>query len=78
MTNSQPLDGSLLLHRNVKAIGHQQQDPQKVKNMPFNYGVVVGKLEPIIPSVQRFYQNLWNNRKMFKRLSDQIKSNQIK
>ncbi len=60
------LDGYLLLH-NVKAIRHQKKDPKKVKKMRFYYVVSLGQLAPTIPSVQQFYQDLWNDHKMSKR-----------
>jgi hypothetical protein len=60
------IDGYLLLH-NVKAIHHQMKDPKKIKKMRFYYVVSLGQLAPTIPSVQKFYQDLWNDRKMSKR-----------
>jgi hypothetical protein len=53
------IDGYLLLH-NVKAIHHQMKDPKKIKKMRFYYVVSLGQLAPTIPSVQKFYQDLWN------------------
>jgi hypothetical protein len=60
------LEGYLLLH-NVKAIRHQKKDPKEVKKMRFYYVVALRQLAPTIPSVQQFYQDLWNDRKMSKR-----------
>jgi hypothetical protein len=64
------LDGYLLLH-NVKAIHHQKKGPKKAKKMRFYYVVSVGQLAPTIPSIQQFYQDLWNDRKMSKRFLKQ-------
>jgi hypothetical protein len=60
------IDGYLLLH-NVKAIHDQMKDPKKIKKMRFYYVISLGQLAPTIPSVQKFYQDLWNDRKMSKR-----------
>jgi hypothetical protein len=60
------LDGYLPLH-NVKAIRCQKKDPKKVKKMCFYYIVSLGQLAPTISSIQQFYQDLWNDRKMSKR-----------
>jgi hypothetical protein len=67
------LDGYFLLH-NMKTICHQMKDPKKRKRMRFYYGVSLGQLAPTIPSVQKFYQDLWNDRKMKKVM--RLKNNQ--
>jgi hypothetical protein len=62
------LDGYLLLH-NVKAIRHQKLDNKKIKKMQFYYVLSLEKQEaPTIPSAQSFYQDLWDNCLMSKRL----------
>jgi hypothetical protein len=60
------IDGYLLLH-NSKTIHHRMKDPKKRTKTHFYYVVSLGQLAPTIPSVQKFYQDLWNDRKMSKR-----------